>query len=289
MINNIPEEIADFLQNRFGKVSSFRSASGGCINNGGTIETGNASFFVKWNSSTRFPGMFEAEAKGLDLLREPQSLVVPSVVSHFEGKEHACLVLEQINEGRRSADFWEELGRGLAEIHRQSAPHYGLDHDNYMGSLQQYNQPNSSWIDFFINKRLQPQIALAKDNNKIDGKGLDLFEKLIVKLDQLLVTEQPALVHGDLWSGNFMVGSHGEPVLIDPAVAYAHREIDLAMTTLFGGFDQQFYEAYKNSFPLEPGYENRFDIYNLYPLLIHVNLFGGGYYQQVLSILNRYA
>lgn len=288
MLNTIPEEISTFLESKFGKLKRFHAASGGCINNGGTIESNTGRYFVKWNSAIKFPKMFEAEASGLDLLRSAESLKIPDVVNTFKGNSYACLVLEQIDQHRRASDFWERLGRGLADIHKQSADQYGLDHDNYMGSLRQYNTPHDSWIEFFVKSRLQPQIDLAKASNKIDAAGIKLYDRLISRLDQLLITEQPALVHGDLWSGNFMVGSRGEPVLIDPAVAYGHREVDLAMTTLFGGFDQAFYSAYKEYYPLSPGYESRLDIYNLYPLLIHVNLFGAGYYQQVLAILKRY-
>lgn len=289
MLSTIPEEISSFLKSKFGELISFKAASGGCINNGGTIETEIGRYFVKWNIATRFPDMFESEARGLNLLRSAESIKIPSVLSSFEGEAYSCLVLEQIDQGRRALDFWEHLGRGLADIHKQSTSYYGLDHDNYMGSLHQYNQFSDSWADFFIEQRLRPQIDLAKANNKLDSTGLRLFDGLTKRLDQLLVTEQPALVHGDLWSGNFMIGAKGDPVLIDPAVAYGHREVDIAMTTLFGGFDQAFYAAYRESFPLSPGYESRIDIYNLYPLLIHVNLFGGGYYQQVLAILKRYA
>ncbi|MDX1627820.1 MAG: fructosamine kinase family protein [Fulvivirga sp.] len=288
MLKTIPEEIYSYCEQKFGQLKQFLPASGGCINHGGRLKTTEGTFFIKWNDAGRYPNMFTAEAKGLKYLREPNCIPVPQHIDVYEGDQYACLVLENIEERPRTSDFWEAFGVNLANLHRQSNNQYGLDHHNYMGSLKQHNDPYSDWIDFFIHCRLDPQIELARKAGKMDSHGLSAFDQLKKRLDDLLAIEPPALVHGDLWSGNFMVNREGMATLIDPAVAFAHREIDLAMTRLFGGFDTKFYEAYQEAFPLQPGYEERFEIYNLYPLLVHVNLFGGGYYQQVLHILNRY-
>jgi len=288
MLNTIPQEILEFCTQEVGEPDSFRPASGGCINNGGTLSSKDNRVFVKWNSATRFPKMFDAEARGLNLMREAGSLKVPEVLAVHNGQEYSCIIMECIEESGRVSDFWEKFGQGLAEMHKVTQSEYGLDHSNYMGSLNQVNDNKRSVVQFFIDCRLKPQIDMAAADNKIGVDGLRLFDKLIEKLPELLIEEQPALVHGDLWSGNFMTSNQGLPVLIDPAVAFSGREVDLAMSRLFGGFDSAFYQSYHNNYPLEPGFEDRFDIYNLYPLMVHVNLFGGSYYRQVLSVLKRY-
>ena len=180
------------------------------------------------------------------------------------------------------------FGKQLAQLHQNTNTSFGLEESNYIGSLLQQNNLHNNWIDFFINERLKPQIKLARDNGKIDLSTITKFERLYTKLDEIFPEEPPALLHGDLWSGNFMVDEKGGPVIIDPAVYFGHREMDIAMTKLFGGFNQQLYQSYNEHFPLEKGWEQRVDICNLYPLMVHVNLFGGGYLEQVKSILNKF-
>lgn len=284
----LPHEIAVYCESVLGKLKGFQQVSGGCINNGGCLETYDGYVFVKWNYAARFKGMFSAEQKGLTLLAAPDCIRIPKVLYCYEGEEYSCLILEWLNSAPKQKDYWPILGRQLADLHRQTQSDYGLDHDNYIGSLTQCNQPMEDWVDFFITQRLTPQLKLAQDSQKITAIDVKSFEVFYKKLPSLLVIESPALTHGDLWSGNLMTDDEGLPTLIDPAVAYTHREVDLAFTTLFGGFDEVFYETYNEAFPLESGYIERLDIYNLYPLLVHVNLFGGGYYQQVMSILNRF-
>jgi fructosamine-3-kinase len=165
---------------------------------------------------------------------------------------------------------------------------FGLDHENYIGSLTQINSVKSDWLDFYINERLGYQLKMAVDHGKLGSGTVQDFEQFYVFLESFLPSEAPSLLHGDLWGGNLMIGSAGEPVIFDPAVYYGNREVDLAMTRLFGGFSSRFYETYNEEFPLLPGYEDRIDVYQLYPLLVHVNLFGGGYISQVKSILNQF-
>ena len=168
-----------------------------------------------------------------------------------------------------------------------SAVSFGLDHDNYIGSLAQSNKKHADWISFFMEERIRPQLKLAMDKKLIDEGTVKQFDKLFDHFDRLIPKEKPALLHGDLWNGNFLVSDSSRAALIDPAVYFGHREMDLAMTTLFGGFDSEFYRAYDEVFPLEKGFEKRVDIHNLYPLLVHVNLFGGGYVRQVKAVLNN--
>ncbi|PCH95931.1 MAG: ketosamine-3-kinase [Bacteroidetes bacterium] len=257
---------------------------GGCINNALKLETNVSTYFLKWNSASSFPGMFSSEARGLNLLRNSSTLYIPEVISANESEEHSYLMLEYIDSATMSKSYWEHFGKSLAELHKVSTDQFGLDHDNYIGSLRQSNQQHSTWKDFFINERLMPQLKLASLEAGLTQK----FENLYGKLDEIFPNEPPALLHGDLWSGNYMVSKTGAPVTMDAAVYYGHRETDLAMSKLFGGFDSRFYSAYNEAFRLEQGWQERFDICNLYPLLVHVNLFGGSYLNQVRSTLEKF-
>lgn len=269
-------------------VKNFSSISGGCINHGGKVQTSAGDFFVKWNDAKKFQGMFEAEAKGLKLLRSAKAIDIPEVIDYGQSGTFQFIILELKESRARKTSYWEDLGQQLATLHKSSNNYFGLDHNNYIGSLPQYNKESTSWVDFFIMQRLQVQVTIAAQANKVNGEVLKKFDLLYDKLPSLLIEEKPSLLHGDLWNGNLLVNAQGSPCLIDPAVYYGDREADLAMTQLFGGFDDAFYESYHTTFPLEAGYRQRFDIYNLYPLLVHVNLFGGSYLYQVRSILDVY-
>lgn len=280
--NSLVTQLEGALQTR---ILKFNPTAGGCISNGGELITATGTYFLKWNDATRYPAMFQAEAKGLRLLASYCTLRIPKVIGVTETEAVQAIVLEFIDLKYRSGNFWELLGRRLAALHRNTADAFGLDHDNYIGSLKQSNTSYKSWIDFFIEQRLEPQLALAGVNGLIDTNLRSQFQVLYKKLPELLPAEQPALLHGDLWPGNLIADEQGEPCLIDPAVYFGHREAELAFTRLFGGFDETFYYAYQNVFPLQPHFEVRVNIYNLYPLLVHVNLFGGAYINQVKQIV----
>ena len=290
MVSSVPAEIVKAIQpqTRSG-ITGFSFSSGGSINKGGRITSDGAiHYFLKWNDLKKFPGMFEREAKGLAMLSESKSLFVPKVLLAGDAGPYQFLLLEYIDEGPRRRNYWPDFGSGLAALHRTSAKHFGLEYDNYIGSLPQSNSQSSSWIEFFIERRLKFQLKLAIDAHNVERSLAGKFEILFSKLPSVLPEERPSLLHGDLWGGNVMVTAEGTPCLIDPAVYYGHREVDLAMTRLFGGFDFAFMDSYNEAYPLLQGYEDRFDLYNLYPLLVHVNLFGGGYVTQVLSILKKF-
>jgi protein-ribulosamine 3-kinase len=282
------EELLSKELNEHVTVSKSQLVGGGCINEARKITTSVGLFFLKWNSSMKFPGMFQAEARGLTILSSPRGIDIPRVIAHEEGSTNQILILSLVEAAPARENYWILLGSGLAELHSRTNASFGLDHNNYIGSLEQNNKQSESWPDFFINTRLRPQLALALERERIDVQTVESFNKLFKKVDSIVDTRKPSLLHGDLWSGNIMVNERGEPVLIDPAVYYGNREVDIAMTKLFGGFDRDFYESYNSEYPLEPGAEERFDLYNLYPLLVHVNLFGGGYLQQVKSCLRRF-
>jgi fructosamine-3-kinase len=296
MLHVVPTEIQasvrDILRqniNSTAELVSFTSVSGGCINNGGRLKTSAGDFFLKWNDSNKFPGMFEAEAKGLALLSKPAVIDIAKVVGFSISGSHQFLILNFVESSLPSPAYWIMLGQQLAALHKNKAADFGLDHSNYIGSLRQVNNHKKKWSDFFIDERLQVQLKLAVDRGRIETSQTKKFEHFFKKLPDLLPDEVPSLIHGDLWSGNLIVNANGDPCLIDPAVYYGHREAELAFTKLFGGFDSSFYESYHRQYPLQTGFERRIEIYNLYPLLVHVNLFGGGYVRQVLNILSYFA
>jgi len=293
---NVPEQInsgvVNFLRQKFNQdiaTKDFSLSSGGCINKGGKLRTSQGVFFLKWNDAKKFPDMFEAEAKGLNLLATANAIHIPKVIGAGESSPYQFILMEFIESRTRSMNHWEVLGKELASLHKNSSSAYGLDHDNYIGSLPQFNNFKNSWVEFFISQRLNIQLKIGIDSHSIERPLVKKFDALYKKLPSILHEEKPSLVHGDLWSGNLITDEKGNPCLIDPAVYYGNREVDLAMTQLFGGFHDSFYQSYRNSFPLEPGYQERLDIYNLYPLLVHVNLFGQSYLSQVLTILQNFS
>ncbi len=272
-----------------------RPVGGGCINNAMRVETSRGVYLLKWNADA-LPGMFACEARGLALLAETQTVRVPAVLYHTEAQDgHPAFILLEWLEGARSGNSAQSdmaaLGEQLAELHRKgTAPSYGLDHDNYIGSTRQINEWAADWIEFFASRRLLPQMELAARTGHLTPARRALLDRLIQRLPELLggVERKPALIHGDLWGGNVIPGPSG-PALIDPAVSYSDREAEIAFSELFGGFSAAFYAAYNAAWPLDPGYTERRDLYNLYHLLNHLNLFGEGYAFQVDTVLRRYA
>jgi fructosamine-3-kinase len=265
-----------------------RSVGGGCINEANKLKTTAGIYFIKFNSATEFPEMFEKEAIGLKLLADTKTITIPEVTGFGESDKYAFLLLRYIESGTAGHKFWNEFGTKLADLHRNTSEYFGLEHDNYIGSLVQSNVQHPDFIGFFISQRIEPQLKEARNKGAFSQSDIRYFDSLFKSLHNIIPPEKPALIHGDLWSGNFMVTPDGYPCLIDPAVYYGHREADIAMTQLFGGFQPEFYHAYNLAWPMENGWQKRMDIFNLYPLLVHVNLFGGGYAGQVLRIIRQF-
>jgi protein-ribulosamine 3-kinase len=289
MLTAIPAEAAKMISDQTNlKITGFSFVGGGCINHGGKLDTTSGAYFLKWNDALKYPGMFQAEALGLSVLRTSNAIRIPQVINVGQTRSHQYIVLEFIESAPKHKDYWPNLGRSLASLHQINARAFGLDHNNYIGSLRQDNNQHPRWADFFIEQRLDAQLKLAVHKKLADTSLVQQFERLYKKLPAIFPQEKPSLLHGDLWSGNLITDEHGQPCLIDPAVNYGHREAELAFTHLFGGFDPQFYEAYEEIFPLQPGFTQRMDLYNLYPLLVHANLFGQSYIAQIKSVLRRY-
>lgn len=266
--------------------------SGGDIHEAARIVLSDGrTLFVKYNPEP-LPGLFEVEERGLALLRSTQTVRVPEVYAAAEATEKhpAFLLMEWIEPGGSSPDTLRAFGRGLAHLHRHSGEFYGLDHDNYIGSLPQPNTPTRSWVEFYRERRLGVQMELAGERGRLPAKRRERLERLRERLEEFIDEShvKPSLLHGDLWGGNYLISSEGEAVLIDPAVYYGDREVELAFTELFGGFPPEFYEGYREVWPLDPGYEERKPLYQLYPLLVHLNLFGEGYGGRVDRVLRHY-
>lgn len=276
-----------------GELSAVAPVSGGMINQAVRVEVGNTRYFVKWKRNAP-PAFFEIEARGLALLQAAGAIRVPQVVSwRLAAAEHpAYLILEWIHETPQQPGraFARRFGQALAALHRVQGETFGLDHDNYIGELPQPNARHARWVDFYREQRLAPQLALAKKRGWLHAGREVLLRGLLERLDTLLaeLPSAPALLHGDLWSGNFLVAG-AEPVLVDPAVYYGEREVEIAFTELFGGFPAGFLEAYREANPLPPGYERRRALHQLYPLLVHLNLFGETYGPAVDAVCAAYA
>lgn len=266
-------------------IAARRAVGGGCINQAHVIEGNGQRYFVKTNRAELAP-MFAAEALGLAELEAARALRVPHPVATGTADGLSFLVLEYVELGG-SAD-WAALGRGLALQHRKTADAFGWARDNTIGSTPQTNAWGGDWLAFLRDQRLGFQLRLAARNG-LGPKLQELGAQLLGHLEAFFLgyRPQPALLHGDLWAGNAAFAASGEPVVFDPAVYYGDREADLAMTELFGGFGPGFYAAYREAWPLEPGYDTRKTLYNLYHVLNHANLFGGGYVNQAESMLQR--
>jgi protein-ribulosamine 3-kinase len=282
----LPQAVNAWLEAQgYGRVAASHPVGGGCINNGARLETTSGrTFFLKTNS--RAPAdMFAREAEGLEALQVADGPRVPR--PYLVGEQF--LLLEDLAPGRRQPDYWPSFGRRLAALHNHTQPRFGFAHDNYIGSTPQPNAWMQDGYQFFAERRLLYQAQLAERRGLLDAGGVRQVEALVARLPDLVPRQPASLIHGDLWSGNAVSDASGAPAIIDPAAHYGWAEAELAMTALFGAFPSEFYQAYQEMRPLPAGFQARYDLYNLYHLLNHLNLFGSGYLGQVRAILRRYA
>ena len=260
--------------------------TGGDINHCQMLETSAGRFFLKSNAGLFGLDLFEKEARGLVTLANAGEIRIPRPL--FDGRFHqqVFLVIEWLEKGVPGEGYWSRFGAALAGLHRHGGPAFGFDHDNYIGRLHQSNRRHARWSDFHAQERILPLARRSSERGLLSAEDLGHAESVCARLHTLIPEEAPALLHGDLWSGNCLCLADGEPSLFDPAVHYGHREADIAMTLLFGGFDASFYESYEEAYPLAPGWRERVGLFHLYPLLVHLLLFGGAYRSRVSETLS---
>jgi fructosamine-3-kinase len=265
-------------------VQNAERLTGGDINEVYKIYTQDTNYVLKLNSLFPHRDMFDIEAKSLRLLAESESFVIPRVIANGEYGKFKYLLLEYIQPGNYG-DISEDFALSLAKLHKQSASKFGLDFDNYIGSLPQINTPiYDNAGGFYIHLRLEPQFKLAAKK----GYHFQNIDKLYQIVEQIVPNERPALIHGDLWSGNYLATSASKACILDPAIAYAPREMDMAMMKLFGGFSEHIFQSYNELFPLEGNWQERLKVWQLYYILVHVNLFGGHYYTSAQQLIDAY-
>lgn len=287
MNDKIKKEVEERLDTTISKAETL---SGGCISNAYRLMTESGQqYLLKINDYTP-SDMFEKEAHGLEELQKAGTIRVPGAKIFSPN----YLVTEFIESGKKSVSFFRDFGRQFAGLHKYRGSSFGFYEDNYIGSTPQKNLTDNNedkvWTEFYFNKRLLFQVMLCEKNGLSTEELRKSFSQLENKIGDIMKgsEEEPSLLHGDLWSGNYMVDKRGNPCIIDPAVYYGHREADLAMTILFGGYPEEFYKSYNESFPLKDGWEYRENIYKLYHVLNHLNLFGKSYYSHALSLIKFY-
>jgi fructosamine-3-kinase len=269
-------------------VQRFEQVHGGDINKAYCLFTSTGKYFLKVNKKDEYPLLFETEAKGLDKLRAQCTLTIPAVIKHGICNDQQYLLLEWLEKGIPKKDMWRKFGQGLALMHKQPQEYFGLNEDNYIGSLKQNNDPHSEWYSFYAECRIKPLLKKLFDAGDLSATDLHDADTFSKNLRTILPAEPPSLLHGDLWAGNYLITSPGSASIFDPAIYFGHREMDIGMTKLFGGFDQQFYEGYNETYPLEKGWETRLPASQLYPLLVHAVLFGGHYISTAREIMKQF-
>jgi len=287
-ISHLETRFLEFFQEKT-NITAYHDVQGGDINQCYLLETSRGRFFMKVNASLFGLDFFEKEARGLVILANAGAIRVPRPL--YDGKFHqqVYLVMEYLEKGNPAPTFWHDFGSSIASLHKHTAEKFGLPFQNYIGRLHQQNNAHDNWCAFYKYERILFLAEKALKRKLLTPEEASLAENICDKLGGIIPEEKPALLHGDLWNGNFFAQENGQPAVFDPAVYYGHREMDLAMAQLFGGFDPVFFEAYNASFPLQPGWKERTDIFQLYPLMVHLLLFGGTYHQQVSGILKKYA
>jgi len=275
--------ISDLLDS---PIKSYSSISGGDISAAYLVETSNNRFFLKFNPSQVAYSMFDVEKKGLEAIASSNTIAAPKVYHCEKFEQGGILLMEYIEPKNPTTRNYVELGAQLAALHQTKGKNFGWESDNFIGSLHQSNNQHKEWTSFYLEERIWPQLLLAKSKNLLSTTDLPNKEQLYISCKKLLGEVAPSLLHGDLWSGNYVISSDGRPYLIDPAVYLGHHEVDIAMTKLFGGFDNAFYNAYWEHFPRTKNEDKRNDLYQLYYLIVHLNLFGSSYYNSVKRIID---
>ncbi len=270
-------------------ISKVNTVTGGDISKAYCVQTSTQRFFLKVNESAIALEMFLAEKKGLENINFAKTIKAPEVFHCGQHESNSYLLLEFIESKNPTSKEFEALGHQLADLHTFSVgDSFGWTQDNYIGSLPQSNKNHPDWVLFYVHERLLPQLKMAKEKGLLNSSEIPSESNFVKGCRQFFPNVKPALLHGDLWSGNYLISTQSVPYLIDPALYFGHHEVDLAMSQLFGGFSTSFYAAYAEQIPSETLQNERRDIYQLYYLLVHLNLFGRTYYPSVKQLLKTY-
>ncbi len=285
MTNKLKSHLSYILNETITKVSSVH---GGDISKAYKVDTANNSYFLKFNSDSNALKIFNTESSGLQRISVTNTIKAPQVLACDTFESSAFLLMEFIEGKSPSSEDFKNLAHQLAELHQCTSADFGLHQDNFIGSLPQSNSLHKTWVDFYTSERLLPQLDLAKQKQLLSDNECPSEKQLKNSLEPLFSNINPSLIHGDLWSGNYLISQDGTPYLIDPAIYYGHHEVDIAMTKLFGGFGDAFYQAYFSKVTPDENTSVRVGIYQLYYLLVHLNLFGSSYHNSVVNILKKY-
>lgn len=258
--------------------------SGGDINQAFKVHTNDTPLFLKLNDAKRFPDLFRKECNGLKALAGTSNWKIPRIVLHGSYKENQWLVLEWLEKQPAHPGSMYAFGQALAHMHQRGQGYFGWQENNFIGNVEQVNDKRNSWPDFFLDCRIRPMLSKLMHAGSIRHADVEKMMNVLGSMARKFPEEPPALLHGDLWSGNYMITTDGKAAVFDPAVYFGHREMDIGMTLLFGGFDTAFYKGYESVYPLQAGWQERIPLTQLYPLLVHAVLFGGHYINQALSI-----
>lgn len=270
------------------EIKVIQSVSGGDISSAFKITTNDAHYFLKLNANQQALDMFQTEAKALKAISDTNTIKTPNVHLVDTFNSFHFILMDYIETKSPRTEDMILFGQQLAKLHLVSSHNFGFSFDNYIGSLDQSNKNHKTWKDFYINERLVPQLQLANQNGLLKQSEIPSTEKMKSVCSKFFQDVKPSLLHGDLWSGNYVISSNGTPYLIDPATYFGHSEVDIAMSKLFGGFSSDFYKEYHEIIPNKIYSEERIELYQLYYLLVHLNLFGKSYYHSVKSILTKF-
>ena len=285
----LSKDFSDYLSNLIDfNINTIQSVSGGDISTAFLIQTRKNSYFIKVNSKPWALDMFKVEAKGLKAISNTNTIRTPEVIACDTFKNESFILMEYVESKSASSKDMELFGRQLAQLHEVTSDEFGFEVDNFIGSIHQYNKKHKTWNDFYTEERLNPQLELARSKGLLHDSEIPETELVKTTCFSYFKNIRPSLLHGDLWSGNYLIASGGTPYLIDPATYFGHSEVDIAMSKLFGGFGQSFYDSYHEIIPKDEFTKIRIELYQLYYLLVHLNLFGSSYYGSVKNILRKY-
>ncbi|MDA9774295.1 fructosamine kinase family protein [Saprospiraceae bacterium] len=269
------------------KIISSELLGGGDSSFAFKIDTTSESYFCKYLQNDSASSNIQSEVNSLEILRKTNTCHIPEIVSTFAEGETSGLILQWIERKIANPENLENFGRKLAELHLNQADTFGWERDNFISILPQRNTKHFSWQNFYLSERIIPMLEQGINKGIFPAQVASKITRLEQRLIDEIPTEKPSLLHGDLWSGNYIIDREGNPYIIDPACYFGFREMDLAMSLMFGSFSRPFYVAYQEIFPMEKGFEDRLDLLQLYPLLVHSILFGGTYVGKVKSILEK--